>query len=136
MPGAYKDFLRAAGKKAGLLFVPDIDIFFPKVLELNGRAVETLRMFEDPPLSLPERAFVFADRYGEQFTFMICDQASDNPPVYRYYQGKGSFQKIADTFWDFIDDELLFLEDSYNRDPKSPYWDYIRNNCKGPLVFE
>jgi hypothetical protein len=136
LPEAYKAFLKTAGKQAGVLFVPDIDIFFPKVLELRGRALETLDIFESGSLTLPQHSFVFSDRYGEQFMFFICDGDSSDPPVYLYYQGRGAYEQISNQFSDIVEKELGFLEDFKKRDPNSPYWDYLKKGCKGPLVFD
>src|SRR5437868_1425998 len=68
LPASYKEFLRVAGKRAGCLFAgTDVGLFFPGVIGLTKIARQTLNEWEGDALNLPKNAFVFADRYGEQF---------------------------------------------------------------------
>lgn len=135
LPAVYVDFLRTAGKQAGVLFLPDIDILFPKILELREIAIEALNIFEGGKLVLPQNSFVFADRYGEQFMFFESDTGSDDPIVYRYSQGRHHFEKLDSHFSEIIEERLEFMERFRKTDPGSPYWDYLKNGCKGPLIW-
>ena len=66
LPCTYVNFLRVVGKQAGS-FMRDIDIFYPRMLQLRQKAEEILENWEEGKLSLPTDALVFAMRMGEQF---------------------------------------------------------------------
>lgn len=119
LPVAYIEFLSCAGKGAGP-FMEDIDIYYPKNLDLNEEANEMLEHWEDGKLKLPDRAFVFAVRAGEQFMFFVCDAQSDDPVVYHYSEGKGKFREIG-RFWNLIEEELEMSERFRKEHPNSPF---------------
>jgi len=121
LPDAYKAFLRTAGRKAGLLF-SDVNFFYPGILDLTERASGWLREFESP-LALPERAFVFSDRYGEQFMYFLVD--GDDPPIFLYVEGRTHFERIADSVWEIIEAELLEVEEFKRKCYNTPAWDYF-----------
>jgi hypothetical protein len=110
LPGAYIDFLAAIGRGGGA-FLRDHEIYFPQMLHLNAKARELLDDCEEGRLLLPDRAFVFFMRYGEQFLFFIADGQSDNPPVLHYMENAGCFRQAATSFWDAIESELRISED-------------------------
>jgi hypothetical protein len=132
LPAAYKEFLRVAGKKAGCLFADvDVGVFFPGVLDLTESCARILSEWEGDSLRLPENAFVFANRYGEQFMFFVCDQMSEDPPVFFYHEDRHYFDKISESVWQVIETELNKWE-AFRRDfPDSPYWKTLaqRGRC-------
>lgn len=120
LPKAYIDFLSTVGRGAGG-FLRDVDIFYPKNLSLNSIAKDLLDDWEEGKLLLPNGAFVFSMRNGEQFLFFIADGKSDNPAVYHYMENTGHFKQIAMTFWDAIESELRISENFYQNSPYSPF---------------
>jgi len=119
LPQAYIDFLIAIGRNAGS-FMSDIDFLFPKVLGLNEAAADILNDWEEGKLVLPEKAFVFSMRYGEQFMFFIADEDSDDPPVYFYFEKDGKFKKTGESIWRVIDSSLEMEERIHRENPDSP----------------
>jgi hypothetical protein len=119
LPRAYIEFLWAVGRGAGS-FLYDQEVFYPKMLGLNAKANEILDDGEGGSLRLPDRAFVFTMRYGEQFLFFIADGARDNPPCFHYYERHGTFQPVG-TFWGFVNSELQLIEDFRRKWPDSPF---------------
>lgn len=108
LPQAYRDFLVAVGRGAGD-FLRDVDIFYDSIADLNVEAADILNDWEDGQLLLPDRAFVFSMRQGEQFMF-FCVDGDDNPPIDFYYEGRGSFQRIASSIWAVVESELQLAE--------------------------
>jgi hypothetical protein len=121
LPSAYVDFLSSVGHGAGG-FLQDLDVYWPKMFELNAEAKEILENWEEGKLLLPDQAFVFSMRYGEQFLFFIADRKSENPPVHHYYEGHGHFTRVAASFWDAIECELRMSEDVRRKYPDSPFF--------------
>ena len=109
MPAAYKAFLRVAGRNAGQL-MDDIDFLYDKVLGLNTQAISILDNWEEGKLVLPDQAFVFAMRQGEQFMFFVADGSLDDPPIYYYFEGRGEFKRAANSIWEVIKAELEMQE--------------------------
>ena len=123
LPEAYLEFLRAIGKGAGL-FMCEVEQYYDAILELNDKAREALEIYEDGNLSLPDKAYVFSMRYGEQFLFFIADGIGDNPAIYYYYEKDGMFTDLKKTFWEVIESELWGWEVYYNRwkdDPQAEF---------------
>lgn len=87
----------------------DVDIFYDSIADLNVEAADILNDWEDGQLLLPDRAFVFSMRQGEQFMF-FCVDGDDNPPIDFYYEGRGSFQRIASSIWAVVESELQLAE--------------------------
>ena len=119
LPESYLDFLRAVGKGAGR-FMCEVDQYYDAMLELNYKASKFLEIYEDGKLSLPENAYVFSMRFGEQFLFFIADGINDNPPIFYYYEGNGEFTDLKKSFWEVIETELIEWEDyfrNYGDDP-------------------
>jgi hypothetical protein len=121
LPEAYVAFLRVAGKGAGR-FLTDVDLYYDKIMSLNVKAAEKLHLWEGNKLRLPEKAFVFAMRYGEQFMFFLADGKQSDPPIYLYLEGAGTFKQVANSFWEIIEGELLDLERFRTTHPDAPYW--------------
>lgn len=106
LPSAYKAFLKAMGRGAGRL-MRDADVFSEVLKKLTREASEILLDEEMSPL--PDRAFVFGIRNSEQFLFFICD-GDEDPVIFRFMEGNNSFEKKYSSFWDFLRDEIRYLE--------------------------
>ena len=118
LPASYADFMSQFGKRAGR-FLRDVDIFFPEVLSLHSVALDILKDNEDDELLLPQCTLVFAVRNKEQFLCFFGD--GDNPSVKYYMSGDPGFSTVAQTFWDFIADELCLCEENYRKIKNTPY---------------
>ena len=110
LPMAYLEFLYAIGRGAGR-FLSDQDIYYPKMLGLNNKAKDLLRICEEGGLTLPADAFVFSVRCFEQFLFFHADGRSDNPTISHYLAEEGHF-RTAGTFWNFVEEELQISEEA------------------------
>jgi len=120
LPAAYRSFLRVLGRNAGQLMC-DIDFLYEKALGLNAQAARILENWEEGKLALPEKAFVFSMRQGEQFMFFIADGGSEDPPVYYYFEGRGEFNKVANSLWEVVEAELEMLKRLRREYPESPF---------------
>lgn len=121
LPEAYLDFLRSVGKGAGR-FMCEVDQYYDSMLELNYKAAQFLDIYEEGGLLLPENAYVFSMRYGEQFLFFNADGTSDNPPVFYYYEEDGQFTDLKKTFWEVIECELMEWEDYFRNHGDDPHF--------------
>lgn len=119
LPKAYLDFLRVAGKRAGA-FLRDVDIFYPKMLDLRQAAEDILNNWEEGGLQLPAKALVFAMRRGDQFMYFVSDENSDDPPIWHYVIGSGGFKQIDSSIWNLLESEMRMSEDFRRRYPNSP----------------
>jgi len=105
LPTAYKEFLLTMGKGADGFLVGS-DFLYHDVPGLQEVAQEMLA--EDAfPQKLSQDAFVFFMHQGYQFNFFHTSEG-DNPPVYRYYEGKDqeTFPLIYPHYTDFLLTEL------------------------------
>ena len=98
LPARYTDFLRAAGKSAGLLGL-DIDLFYPRVLELRSEVEELITECK-PDYLLPANAHVFSGYQGSQYHFFCCD--GDDPPVFRLFDDDLEPTELTGTFSAFF----------------------------------
>jgi hypothetical protein len=119
LPNAYLEFLRVAGKGAGR-FMWEVNQYYDDMLILNSEAEDILNDYEEGKLSLPDNAYVFSMRYGEQFLFFIADGSTDNPPVYYYYEGDGKFTDLKKYFWEVIETELIEWEEDFRKTGDDP----------------
>ncbi len=101
LPAVYKDFLRTVGHGAGR-FLKDVSVFYDEVKDLTGRVERDFRGI----LVLPKKAFVFADRMGEVILFFIADGQCEDPPIYCWSESREGIERVFDSFWQFIEDEL------------------------------
>lgn len=109
LPGEYKRFLRSMGRKAGKL-LNDVYIYYDQMIGLTDIARQIVVACEGDKLCLPQDAFVFTMRGGEQFFFFIADGSNDDPEVFSYYEGHGRFTKTDESIWDFLEAERQGLE--------------------------
>lgn len=105
LPDAYRLLMRTIGKRCGS-FMRDITFRFPDMLDLNDHATGILANWEEGSLLLPESAFVWTMRYGEQFLYFIADGKENDPPVYHYFEDGHTFSRTADSVWQVLAREL------------------------------
>jgi hypothetical protein len=115
-PAAYKDFLRAVGRNPGPL-MNDCQFRCQDLLHMDSFAREMLAEIEGDSLRLPPKALVWLTRPPEQFLFFVADDASDDPPTFRYMEEDGEFERVTDSFWQAIEPEIRFLETHRYRRP-------------------
>jgi hypothetical protein len=108
LPYSYKVFLKNFGKGAGRL-MDDVDIFYDSIFNLTKKAREILQDEGDP--ILPENAFVFTMREG-QFFFFKVDEITEDPPIFYYMELATEFIKKQDSIWNFVEEEIKFVEGS------------------------
>lgn len=121
LPEAYVQFLKALGHKAGSLMA-DVDYHYCLLERINTDARKILDNWEEGRLPLPEKAFVFSMRQGEQFMFFVADGSLDDPPIYYYFEGRGEFKRAANSIWEVIEAELEIQERLRREYPDSPFW--------------
>ena len=83
----------------------DLTIFFPDVLTLTQRVRDDFEGIVD----LPEKAFVFMDRMGECFLYFVVD-GSDDPPIFGWSESRTHAEKVYDSLWEFVEQELVAAE--------------------------
>jgi len=102
-PTVYREFLLAAGHRAGLLF-QGTDIFFGSLRGLTQEANELLEENQES-FTLPEDTFVFSMHQGYEFNYFRFSEG-DNPPVYQYIEGEGEPKLAWDSFSSFLSDGI------------------------------
>jgi hypothetical protein len=122
LPGRYKGFLRAIGRNPGPLMW-DCEFCYEDLPDLDKFARRMLAAYEGESLKLPSKAFVWETRQSEQFMFFVADGTSDDPPVFHYFEEDGQFERVADSVWVPIEQELELLEESRRNWPLDhPHW--------------
>lgn len=99
LPASYREFLFAAGQGAGR-FMLGSDLFYPRILETTSWGADLL-VESGESFSLPPDAFVFSMHQGYQFMFFRATEG-DDPPVYYYFEGKGTPQCISNSLSGFL----------------------------------
>ena len=102
LPYSYKVFLKNFGHCFGGV-ANDVEFLYRDVFPLTKIAREILQ--EDDPV-LPENAFVFTMRYGEQFFFFEAEEGNEVPPIFYYMEGDESFSKSYDSVFDLWEGEV------------------------------
>src|SRR5262245_25717230 len=98
LPTEYKKLMEVLGRVAGE-FMSDLEMFYPRVITLTDR----MRELVADSLKLPDDAFVFANRYGEQFLFFHTGGA-DDPPIYRWHDEEPErVRRVFKSLWRFIE---------------------------------
>jgi hypothetical protein len=102
LPEAFRQLMRVIGKGAGV-FMSDLEFRYPDVVTLTER----IRKLIADDVALPERAFVFVDRDGDQSLFFLVSDDDPDPPIYKWHaENPKRFRKIFRSIWDFIEEEL------------------------------
>lgn len=84
----------------------DLDFFYPAMLSLTDRTRELIA----DSISLPEDAFVFVDRYGEQILFFRLAEKRKGA-VYKWSDEEPEqFLKVFNSFREFLEAELTAHE--------------------------
>ena|ERR1700744_2625146 len=111
LPSAYRVFLLNMGNGAGV-FMLGSSVFYDEIFNLKDWATELLE--EDGFKPLPEDVFVCWMHQGYQFAFFYPNQG-DDPPIYFYHENKTkeNFEKVADSFTDFL--QQLLASDGLDR---------------------
>ena len=66
-------------------------------------------------LSLPQKAFV-CSKDTEGFAFFETGDALETGPIFSYYEERGHFTRVCDSFWEMVEKELTEL--SQNVSPR------------------
>jgi len=91
VPEIYRSFLLRMGRGAGAFLSRDY-FYYPSLLRLRADADELLTR-DGAGFTLPADAFVFSMlSEGYQFLYFRVSEG-DDPPVYRYVEGKGQAQR-------------------------------------------
>jgi hypothetical protein len=61
-------------------------------------------MASDNPFALPANAFVFFMHQGYQFMYILCDGASEDPPVYHYLEYESAAKVVYQRFTAWMED--------------------------------
>ena len=109
LPQSYKVFLKHFGHGLGGYVMNDIDILYDNIQGLTNILRNEVLIEKGDP-SLPDKAFVFASRYEEQFMFFDASGLLEEPPIYYYIEDAENFDKVGDTIFDILDDEIKATE--------------------------
>lgn len=104
-PESYKVFLRNFGRGLGGCVMNDIDILYPNIQSLTDLLRNEILIDEGDPV-LPEKAFVFSGRYGEQFTFFDASGLIKEPPIFYYIEYAKNFEKVGNSVFDLLESEI------------------------------
>lgn len=108
LPKAYKEFLFAMGRAAGI-FLLGTDIFYRHVHDLKKNSNDLLKEC-GANFEIPVNAFVFYMHQGYEFAFFIND-GIDDPAVYQFIEGNDSPILVWESFTDFFLDMIrVFVE--------------------------
>lgn len=99
LPASYREFLLPAGQGAGR-FLRGTDCLYPRILETTAEGAELLVESKEK-FSLPTDAFVLSMHQGYQFMFFRASEG-DDPPVYYYFEGDGTPQRISDSLSGYL----------------------------------
>lgn len=105
LPLSYKVFLRNFGHGLGGGIMKEIDILYDKIFNLTNVIRNEVLVDEGDPV-LPNKAFVFAGRYNEQFMFFNADGLEEEPSIFYYMIDDEKFRKIGDSIFDILESEI------------------------------
>ena len=104
-PHSYKMFLKHFGHGLGGVIMKEIDILYDEISGLTDFLKNKVLIEEGDPL-LPEKAFVFSGRYGEQFLFLDASGLIEEPPTMYYSIDDNEFTKKGKSVFDLIESEI------------------------------
>ena len=102
-PESYKVFLRNFGRGLGGYVMRDIDILLNRNIQSLTNLLRNEILVDEGDPVLPEKAFVFSNRYGEQFTFFDGSGIVKEPPIFYYMEYDKNFKKIGDSVFDILE---------------------------------
>lgn len=114
-PESYKVFLSNFGHGLGGKVMSDIEILYDDISGLTTELRDETLIEEGDP-SLPDKAFVFATRLGEQYMFFDANGISKEPPILYYKENDQNFSQVGDSIFDVLEQEIQL---SYNLKIKS-----------------
>ncbi len=100
IPSAYRDYLALAGAAPPTSLVGS-ECHGRHLLDLREWAVGILDE-SDTPLRLPDDAIVFLVHQGYQFLYFHADGATEDPPVYYFFEGRSEFERSYERFSDWV----------------------------------
>ena len=106
-PNSYKVFLKHFGRGLGGIIMSDIDILYDEISGLTDFLRNKVLIEEGDPL-LPEKAFVFSGRYGEQFMFFDASGLIEEPPTMYYSIDDNEFTEKGKSVFNLIENEIEF----------------------------
>ncbi|MEM8718336.1 MAG: SMI1/KNR4 family protein [Cyanobacteria bacterium P01_G01_bin.39] len=98
-PQSYKIFLKNFGHGLGGVIMKECDILYNDAFELTNVLRNEILIEEGDPV-LPDKAFVFAGRYNEQFMFFDASGLIEEPPIFLYMIDEKDFSKIGNSVFD------------------------------------
>ena len=104
-PKSYRVFLENFGHGLGGIIMSDINILYEDIHGLTNQLRNEVLIDEGDPI-LPENAFVFATRFGEQFMFFDASSSQDEPPILYYMENHESFSKVGNSIFDILEKEI------------------------------
>lgn len=110
LPESYKAFLSNFGHGLGGKVMSDIEILYEDISGLTTELRDETLIEEGDP-SLPEKAFVFAARLGEQYMFFDANGILKEPPILYYKENDQNFSQVGDSIFDVLEKEIQL---SYN----------------------
>lgn len=105
LPPSYKIFLKNFGHGLGGKIMKEIDILYNDIFSLTNIIKNEILIDEGDPI-LPDKAFVFAGRYNEQFMFFDASGLEKEPAIMYYMIDEDNFRKIGDSIFDIIEEEV------------------------------
>jgi hypothetical protein len=105
LPKSYIAFLKYFGHGLGGQIMYDIDILCNKILGLTDFLRNEILIEEEDPL-LPEKAFVFSARYGEQYMFFDLENPRNESSIFYYKVDDKEFTFIDKTILDILEKQI------------------------------
>ena len=109
LPSPYRRFLSRFGRDANASFsLRGSDYFIPRLFELRSWAEEMLRE-SGSPFALHPQDFVPLMHQGYQFYYFRADGASDDPPVFYYFESRTQPEQKFSTVSDWLRQYEVFV---------------------------
>ncbi|MEM8718334.1 MAG: SMI1/KNR4 family protein [Cyanobacteria bacterium P01_G01_bin.39] len=109
-PESYKIFLSYFGHGLGGKVMSDIEILYDDISGLTNELRNETLIEEGDPI-LPDKAFVFASRLGEQYMFFDASGILKEPPILYYKENAPNFSLAGNSIFDVLEREVQL---SYN----------------------
>ncbi|MEM8718335.1 MAG: SMI1/KNR4 family protein [Cyanobacteria bacterium P01_G01_bin.39] len=110
-PQSYKVFLQHFGHGLGGRVMNDIDLLYEDIPGFTNLLRNEVLIEEGDPV-LPNKAFVFAARYGEQFMFFDTSTLPMEPPIFYYHMDyDDDFSQAGNSIFDVLEREIQLAYD-------------------------